>query len=1471
MKKIHSSLMLQAVFTTITVFVNAFSFAQLSNPPAIQWQNISWTDEDVYDNEQDQDASGEDWWYNHANVYDGGGNQTGYVTCGYTSLILKSVADYNQAQTIFNEGNNSPFNPITHVHQTSSGAIVDNYDFTSSYPEGCIDRDYVGEHRTPTRGNAALNDLQGNMLWCKAYCVGELGGIIQDGNYFYIVGIHAGIKSQQNISVALPYNGNPSNTFAGLAGPIFGDIDGSVKTRHLYITKIDMSGTVVWEGLYGMVNYVISPYSAMTAISYGYSIIKASNGNLIATGYADAGAGFQPFIVEVDPTTGGLINKNVIPLPTNVNSSGLPCFQGESHAVTEIAGQYAVACVFAYGSPSTSTFNYSDYNHAAVCLVDASLNLSSSWTTNPIDLAGSGVNPDPLLSGYRISSIFDIKYSSTKNELLVPVSSNCRGCLSAGDNTAAGLIYRFDNAGSLKSGTNPSQLGMVHAFDLRIGVAETSDGGFIATSSTQRPSVIGANPLPTSAELGYLAGCIDLPFSYPVWDTDPIVAKFKSNGDKVWEKIFDIYDDRPRQNFPGDLKREECLYKITEAQDGGYVVSGNCSYNFDDNYLFKLYNDCNVNQNFTVSDPTDNIIDISGSVIWSGSKLVLGSVNILSGATLTIAPGAIIQFADTKLTGIITNINVQKAGKLIVQSGAVLTSIITCPTSMWDGIIVQGTTAKQLAANQGWVALTSCEINNARRGVFVGGIVKNSGGVLQAAYATFRNNFIDVEFAPYAAPLNTIGNEPNNISYFSFCNFIGDKYLNDPSYFGFLTGVRLTNQYHVLLRGIKGIQFSGNSFKTDLTGTLGSSYQTDQRSIGIYSIDANFNVHRACNIIGPDGCAGLPNNFDNLYYGVYAQSTSGLKAFTVTQTNFTNCYNSLFQSGTNYSTVTKNSFVMNSTIAAPIVPICVGSCPNYFDYTNQCSGFVHSENSYSVTSSQQMIGSVFNNLGTNANETYHNTYTGLKIGNQTQKTNGVNATVTGLQIRCNTNSGVATTDISSTSGVIPNQGACGTPTSPSNNLFSTTSLPDSDIKVATVANNFIYSYSALPAGPQVPVQFTVSKVTLGPCGGPPFNATASCPTPVPCGFPCWFALAISNNSSANNAKQVLLDGDAPALYSAIGSTMDIGSLKTLLMNKSPYLSDGVIIAYLQRTTSPTPGQIKQVIVANSPVTDPVLAVLNSITLPTGIRNLINAAQTGVSKRKQQEDLVDYFFSEKELSINGAVRELLNDTITPNTDSIIGYLLKWDGTIKGKNALVELYIDKGDYSSAQTLIDSISGLPGMDKHGTLLQHRKNLKAANKDWFEINNDGALEADIEELSNDSLADGFANARSILALVKGHKNYDFVEEELELHSQIIAQQPQEEIQMIETQNDVVKLSAYPNPSDDIVNVLVDISEEIQPETYVQLIDPVSGRIIQQHLLNSSYSELVFNTETLSSGIYLIGVKGTAISPTFIKVIKLK
>lgn len=654
-----------------------FSFLRAQVAPGVEWRKCTWSPGGLNGQLQQQSQSGEEWWYSHKNLYNASGTHTAFVTVGYTSLV-STAETYSNAVLFYNEGPDSPFNPINPV----------DYDYTK-LQEGCSDRDYLGEHRTLPRGNIGLNALNGDMVFCKPKTIGALEEVVQDpqnADYVYVVGTHLGVKPYKNKTNFISYNPTTSYPSDYFSLSNLGVSNYTNSIDHFYVAKIKIDGTVIWQGLYGYADFINGPLTAYECKSYGYDIIFASNGNLVATGLSKLDGNLKgpsyPFLIEIDPNTGYLIKKSVLPISGYgiYSASGVltrPSFGGECHSIVEIgnSGKYAVATTYFFKDTSVGE---KDDNNAFVWSVDQNLNISSLWPNNPIRFASNSS------TNYN-SNIWEVKYHKALKQLLIPVVQNCIKCGTASGNAGEGYIYRLDSLGSMISqGTNPSLMGPVNAFDLRIGVEETMDGGFAAVSSVRPPDTDHSPP--TADELGYLANCGFLNFND--WDTDALVVKYASDGSKTWSKVFDVGDNRSRQAPPGDLKRQECMYKITQTPDGGYVISGNASSNFDDNYMAKLYSDCNAQQTYTYGP--GYVININSNTIWTSSQNILGKIVVHAGARLTISgANTVIRFADSKLSGIETNITLMPGSAFDVTDGAILTSIDTlvCKSSSWDGVV----------------------------------------------------------------------------------------------------------------------------------------------------------------------------------------------------------------------------------------------------------------------------------------------------------------------------------------------------------------------------------------------------------------------------------------------------------------------------------------------------------------------------------------------------------------------------------------------------------------------------------------------------------------------------------------------------------------------------------------------------------------------------------------------------------------
>ena len=225
---------------------------------------------------------------------------------------------------------------------------------------------------------------------------------------------------------------------------------------------------------------------------------------------------------------------------------------------------------------------------------------------------------------------FDMVERSNGN-ILLPVIYDCAHCQFASNNYGEAVVYEIKSVdGSIASPspyaiTNGSGTDQAHAYDLKVGITNTPDDGFaIVTSKAPVPydSAFSTHSWNCSTDSGSSA-------ILGYWNADACVRKYDASGILQWEKIFDI-DDKAPASFPGDLKRQECMYSISNSPDGGLVIAGNCSRNFDDCYLVKLFDNCQNEQTYDI-EPADisvsHVIPVSGlpSNPLTGSHKIRGA------------------------------------------------------------------------------------------------------------------------------------------------------------------------------------------------------------------------------------------------------------------------------------------------------------------------------------------------------------------------------------------------------------------------------------------------------------------------------------------------------------------------------------------------------------------------------------------------------------------------------------------------------------------------------------------------------------------------------------------------------------------------------------------------------------------------------------------------------------------------------
>lgn len=711
----------------------------------------------------------------------------------------------------------------------------------STYNIDCKDFETDNEVKGAFFQTIALYGIDGNMVWCKRFNSSEFHHVIQDsdGNIVAIGQTKSPKYYDRSAQIWKdasynPTSTNTSGTIASCSNP--GDYAGK-----LSVTKVDLLGNEIWSHTYGMKDGSDPTWQSET--TQGWGIAEFQNGYRIVG--RNSGKGFMAQLNK----SGHLLQKQTYSYSAGKNLIFFDVEVGN--------GNLAVA-----GREETTAV---PYDSKGIVHYFPSTNSFQTNSTNFKVLIGS-------VLGNGLTKAAFVTFLPSISAFAVPVFYN--GDFAAGGWSGYGdceLQFFADDFSPLASLPNTQYLGNYRAFDLKLDVVPTSNG--FATVSSKRALIPGYTPTVRNLLNAIVLGCYSFNNSAEIqyWDTDASVAKYSLDPStlaitKLWETTFDA-DGKAREPFPGDIKRQECLYTITEDDaDGSLVIAGNTSNNFDDSYLVKLQPDC-IQDFYDIQDLTDYVYDISANTTWNSSKTVLGEVRVKTGATLTISgTNTVISMSDAKLTGSPSFLTVEKGAKLIID-GATITSDNRCSNlnPKWDGIRILGDNNldQNRLSNQGYVEIqNNAVIENVMYAIMFGepGNWNDFGGRIEATDATFRVVRRAAEFMRYPH---------HNYSFFERCTFEYELSINEEP----LPLVTLWDNH--------GVEFRGCTFRDQ--SQFSNSYYSEYGGNGIFSIDATYTV-KASN----HGGNTIRSSFEHLNQGVYALgAATGNITTSIEKTDFT--------------------------------------------------------------------------------------------------------------------------------------------------------------------------------------------------------------------------------------------------------------------------------------------------------------------------------------------------------------------------------------------------------------------------------------------------------------------------------------------------------------------------------------------------------------------------------------------------------
>ncbi len=784
---------------------------------------------------------------------------------------------------------------------------------------------------------------------------------------------------------------------------------------------------------------------------------------------------------------------------------------------------------------------------------------------------------------------------------------------------------------------------------------------------------------------------------------------------------------------------------------------------------------------------------------WEEDITYADEVRVCTGSTLTIKSEV----------GFVQNgkLIIERGGKLILDGGVLTNAIEGVP---WKGVEVWGNSEMtQSYAYQGTIEIiNNGTIANAKIGIqtikmsdlpppsesipdytFTGGMVFCDG-------AMFINNNTSVKFWPYEYD--------ESESLFRKCQFITNNELLENA----------DSEYFIEMNKVAGIDIAGCDFIDEKNYPF-----ANERTSGIESFDANYSLFTT---------DGKPNVFSGLYYGIKASSHDPRITVSIKDCNFNENVRSVYLSTIDYAILTGNTF-------SAWYSQFQGDPDNYCMYLDYCTDYTVEENKFKYEGLEppKGIGLVINNSGDDNNEIYNNTFESLEFATLAQNCNRGFFEDEGLVIKCNdywdNYQDIAVTAYEEVEypGIAPNQGAPGGTTEQAGNRFS-----------LNPNGNEVSDYSTFKQGPinyyhhdpQLSDELKVEPVYYSDDYINPlnqftiFDKEISCESNGSAGGSSGANRSILRNEieineyktdSIQSILSAIVDGGSTeVLTQEIVQTLppDVYDLYLNLINNSPYLSDSVLIATIEKEDILPNVIIKDVLVANpqSAKSPEIMDKVDDKVIPmtSEMKAEILLGKYFAAAKENLEAKLAHHKNKRSTALKFLKQSFLNDTIDPFAHDSLIVLLESETGLREKYQLVFAYMNRKDSNSANNLLSSIPSLFSLSPY----------EQSNHDDFTEMFNIVSTMYINGIPYDSItvpqkqtllqladnSDNLAGASARNVLIQ-EDNYNYIEPiilpELSLKSSILVDLP------ISKDYKSDYLVVYPNPAKDYVVVELNIT----------------------------------------------------------------
>jgi hypothetical protein len=326
-------------------------------------------------------------------------------------------------------------------------------------------------------------------------------------------------------------------------------------------------------------------------------------------------------------------------------------------------------------------------------------------------------------------------------------------------------------------------------------------------------------------------------------------------------------------------------------------------------------------------------------------------------------------------------------------------------------------------------------------------------------------------------------------------------------------------------------------------------------------------------------------------------------------------------------------------------------------------------------------------------------------------------------------------------------------------------------------------------------------------------------------------------------------GNTAALLQAIQSSMAPGALRNLLLPHAPFLSEAVLLAYLNKAGVP-PGHYQQVLLACSPLPQPVRQAVQQKNLPTGIKNQILAAQQGISPLENQYQYIAALYAEKANVLSNIQQIYLQDTLAYPLDEMID-LLESENLNEYRTQLGYLYLEKQDSVKLFDLLEALESEGDYTNYIRWVKLLWSIRNAEASCKAVSVDPGKKDETEEIAYDTDPTQKLYCAGAQNLLMQMGETFFIEEvEMVTPTQQARLAGSEEAHT--EQMPWAEIPVYPNPTRNVMYVNLPAVEDGYEFT-VQLIN-LNGQVVMQQ--RYAYGGLyAWNMENVPVGMYLVQI----------------